>query len=94
MKTVIIDSDKIGSFDDIHAGFASALDFPEYYGANLDALHDMLTERTDKTGVIIIGSEALTEKLGRKFAVLIRMLNAVASEREGLYISVDPFGKI
>jgi len=94
MKTVILDSDRIESFDDIHAAFASALDFPDYYGANLDALHDMLTERTDPTGVIVIGEKALKEKLGTRFSVLLRLLNATAKERKGLYIAVDPFGKI
>ena len=35
-----------------HADLAQALNFPDYYGHNLDALHDCLTELTDTQLVI------------------------------------------
>ena len=37
---------------DAHQALKEALGFPEYYGHNLDALHDCLTDMTD-TCVII-----------------------------------------
>ena len=40
---VTIDCSLIHTREDLHRVFAEALSFPEYYGKNLDALHDCLT---------------------------------------------------
>ena len=37
MKYVFLDGEKILSNADLHRTFAEALDFPAYYGSNLDA---------------------------------------------------------
>lgn len=43
MKEIMIDCSHIGNREELHRVFAEALSFPEYYGSNLDALHDCLT---------------------------------------------------
>jgi ribonuclease inhibitor len=40
---VTIHGDQITSRDEMHLALAQALEFPDYYGANLDALWDCLT---------------------------------------------------
>lgn len=37
-----IDCGSIGSREELHRTFAEALSFPDWYGHNLDALHDCL----------------------------------------------------
>ncbi len=49
---VILDGSSFKNAKDIHDYLAKALDFPTYYGANLDALYDCLTSM--KQNVLII----------------------------------------
>ena len=41
---VILDARKLGNRDTAHAYLKKVFSFPDYYGNNLDALHDCLTE--------------------------------------------------
>ena len=50
MERVVIDCGEIRTKEDFHNALAKAMDFPAWYGGNLDALHDLLTEiGTDTT---------------------------------------------
>lgn len=44
MKEILIDCTSIENSRQLHERLAELLDFPEYYGKNLDALYDCLTE--------------------------------------------------
>jgi len=44
MKTITIDCTSIQDRRQLHEAIASALNFPEWYGHNLDALYDCLSE--------------------------------------------------
>ena len=44
MKDTVIDCSRIHTKEDLHRIFREALCFPDWYGNNLDALHDCLTE--------------------------------------------------
>lgn len=43
MNRVTIECGVIKNRADLHAALAQALNFPDWYGGNLDALHDLLT---------------------------------------------------
>ena len=47
MKTITLHCAGIETKQQLHAALASALNFPEWYGHNLDALYDCLTELRD-----------------------------------------------
>ena len=47
MKQATLDCYELTGIDDLHDKLAEAFEFPEYYGANLDALYDMLTTGGD-----------------------------------------------
>ena len=50
MERVVIDCGTIRTKEAFHAALSQALRFPAWYGGNLDALHDLLTEiGTDTT---------------------------------------------
>ncbi len=91
MKIVLLDGEKIKSMKQVHAAFASALAFPEWYGANLDALHDMLTDGVEPVGVIIANPELLKSALGRRWSSFMRLMRALQNEREEFYFTLDPF---
>ena len=74
MTYVFLDGDAIRSNADLHTAFESALSLPDWYGGNLDALHDVLTERSDPVGIVIVHEEHLREALGRRAAGFFRLL--------------------
>ena len=43
---VTVDCSSIKTREDLHRIFSTALSFPDWYGNNLDALHDQLTSLT------------------------------------------------
>ena len=72
---VQIDVSDVTSRQELHARIAAALDFPEWYGRNLDALHDCLTDLHEPTELTVIGWEALEEAVGgyaRRFRYVLR----------------------
>ena len=44
MKQVILDGNILTDAAQVHDYLKEMLEFPEYYGKNLDALHDCLTD--------------------------------------------------
>lgn len=52
MEERIIDCTQIRDRDDLHRIFRETLSFPEYYGNNLDALFDCLTEISGKVRLL------------------------------------------
>ena len=58
MKNVIIDCENLLQKEQAHLYLAQILDFPDYYGRNLDALFDCLTELGECT-IILKGEHML-----------------------------------
>ena len=52
MEEKIIDCAKIRTPEDLHEAFQTALALPEWYGNNLDALYDCLTEISGKVRLL------------------------------------------
>ncbi len=49
MRTYTIDCTEISGPRDFHKTLSREMDFPEWYGSNLDALHDLLTAISQDT---------------------------------------------
>jgi len=62
MEEKIIDCNQIQTKEDLHRVFRETLRFPQWYGNNLDALHDCLTEISGK--VRLLDWEIAEERLG------------------------------
>lgn len=58
--------------DAAHVYLAEKLDLPEYYGGNLDALYDCLTEISEKMHLVIVlmGESANSSYLRRLLTVM------------------------
>ena len=54
MKNITIDCAEIPDKAALHQALAQALRFPEYYGNNLDALYDCLTDIQEDTTVTLL----------------------------------------
>lgn len=53
MKSVTIDCAGL-SREELHRALAERLDFPDWYGNNLDALHDQLTEIGEDVHIALV----------------------------------------
>jgi len=65
MNILVIDGEKISDMKQLHTYIADQLHFPSYYGKNLDALYDCLTDLSD-VEVYVRNYGELRERLGAK----------------------------
>ena len=88
MKQVTINGNAVTSMAEIHRALAEELAFPDWYGGNLDALHDCLTEISEETCITILQPEALLETLGSGYTRLYRVLTDSAEENPYLHVQL------
>ena len=88
MRYAIIEGAAVGSMARLHRLLAEQLDFPGWYGGNLDALYDCLTDLTEETSIILLHSQARTETLGTSYGRFCRVLTDAAAENPNLHIQI------
>ena len=77
MRKVVLNFDGMNSKEEIQEYLAEQMEFPFYYGKNLDALYDLLTERAGPTRIVIRRGDTLVSWLGDYGKSLIQtMLDA------------------
>ena len=87
MRNIEINLADVKTFDDFHNEVSSKLGFPEYYGRNLDAMHDCLTDIADEVEVVFTGVKecrAVSPEMSAYIDGLERMLNDTADECDNL----------
>ena len=88
---VIVDGALILNREMLHDTLSTALRLPAWYGRNLDALYDCLTDVQEETVVVLRDRAALEEHLvgyGRRF---MRLLEEVS--RENPHIRLEGAGE-
>lgn len=88
MRTITLDINRLHSVPALHKYLRSALALPAYYGANLDALYDCLTEIVEPTQLIVPADITDNEKLGWYGEQLLQVLQDAAEENENLQVTV------
>ena len=83
MKQAMLSAGNIKTLSDVHAALQQQLQFPDWYGGNLDALHDLLSTAPDTT---IHLDPRLSDTLGKDYARLLRVLRDCAEENPALTI--------
>lgn len=83
---VVIDGKKITSKQMLHTYFADEMNFPEWYGKNLDALYDFLTDTNEETEIELINRPALHEHLGKYAKAFEKMLREAQEENENIKV--------
>ena len=87
MKTVILDGNVVHSREELHEYLAKEFDFPDYYGKNLDALHDCLTDYQEEAEIEFY-EESLTQSIGAYAEALLRVLIDSAIETGRLRVAL------
>ena len=84
MVELTLDGLELACIEDVHARFEQALPLPDYYGRNLDALFDCLTDLPEAATVRLLHREVLEERLGWRGRALVRLLRRAAEENARL----------
>ena len=82
MEEIIIDCSTILTKEDLHRMFREALSFPDWYGNNLDAIYDCLTDCTRK--VRILNWEIAEGNLGNYGTKVKKVIAAAALHNTAL----------
>lgn len=80
MKTCILDGEKIKDREMLHDILAADLSLPAWYGRNLDALYDCLTDRQEETKILIKNRELLEHTLGKYASSLAQVLRRASGD--------------
>ena len=94
MKIAYLSGKNIADRAALHTSIASQLDFPQYYGRNLDALYDLLSTVSEPTCIVIDDDKTLSDNLGDYYEKLLRVLED-AQAANGVFsyvISKEPAG--
>lgn len=84
----VIDGEAAVSREALHELLAARLRLPSWYGRNLDALYDCLTELGEETEIEVVHAGALRARLGGYAGVLLRVLADAAEDNPALRVEV------
>ena len=83
-KSLVLNLTGVASREEFHRRVRDAFGLPQYYGNNLDALHDCLTDISEKTVVIIKGSDEAEDSVKAYVERFLMMCTDVAEENENI----------
>lgn len=89
MREFHLDGAAITDGEMLHAKLAEGLDFPSWYGGNLDALYDCLTDMDDEIRLSVSNASQLEDALGRYALRFFQVLEDAAAENVCLQVSVE-----
>lgn len=88
-NTITIDGAEFCDRKTAHKLIAEALNFPDYYGANLDALYDLLAERDLPVTIILANCSYITESLGGYGNTLISTFAEAMEENPAVTVILE-----
>ena len=91
MKYVVLNCEELYERRRAHRYLAKTLEFPDYYGKNLDALFDCLTELSDCT-IVLKGADVLRQAGGYGVRVL-QVLEEAAQANPHLCLETEDRGE-
>ena len=87
--TVILDGKAMVDRVSAHSHLADRLELPTYYGRNLDALYDVLTEIGEETEIVLTDPAAVAEQMGKYGEALLATLQEAAEENPRLIVTLQ-----
>ena len=85
MKKYLIDLWDISSQEEFHEKIREGLPVPEYYGNNLDALHDVLTS-LEEGEIVVTGTASAVNGAPRLMSRFLRLAADLNEEEENVRI--------
>lgn len=64
MRIIELDGMKMDSIRNTHHHLKESMELPEYYGENLDAMYDVLSDITENTFIFVLNSHQMEASLG------------------------------
>lgn len=86
MKSVVLDAQSLDSRETLHATLAQSLDFPTWYGNNLDALFDCLTSLSEEVTLVLPEEAVLSAALGPYGLRFLQVCQEAARENGSLRV--------
>ncbi len=90
MREIEIDGSAVFTSPDLHKALAEALSFPEYYGNNLDALYDCLTEIGEDTRLTLRNWHHIEFHLKDYSGKAVYVFHVACQENPHLHVSLEP----
>ena len=87
--TVILDGKAMVDRVSAHSHLADRLELPTWYGRNLDALYDVLTEIGEETEIILTDPATVAEQMGKYGEALLATLQEAAEENPMLIVTLQ-----
>ena len=84
MRTIILDGLYMNTREATHDYLALRLQLPSYYGRNLDALHDVLTDPCEPTNLVLYRESLMIASLGEYGETLLSVIRDAAAENANL----------
>jgi ribonuclease inhibitor len=90
MYICIVNGKQIKDRETLHRILADLPGFPDWYGKNLDALHDCLTDVQEEICIQVQNADDLTLHLGNYAAAFLNVLAASAKENKKILYIAEP----
>lgn len=81
---IVLNGSRMSSHDELYPYLTEKLDLPRYFGNNLDALWDVMSERSQDTLIFLIHREDLLDGLGAYGEKLIRVFRDLHHTHRGI----------
>ncbi len=88
---MIIDLKEFQTIAQVHAHIAKEMKFPDYYGANLDALYDMLNENIRPITIEIFGLNEIDGQFAEDMNHMLDMFEYMQDENEKFHCMIDGY---
>ena len=84
MRYIVLNGKEYAARKDFYQDIREKMEFPDYFGNNLDALHDCLSEVREETVILLRNRAVFEENLGSYVQKIERVLKESAKENDRL----------
>lgn len=90
MREFVIDGQKMTTLDQMYAHLSELIWYPDYFGNNLDALYDVLSEVSDYTIIHFKNVDVFLDEMKKDGFKLIRVFRLLEHQTENYTVHFYP----